>query len=124
MKPFNEHNPQSAKDMKPGEYSLHGDVIIFAEDKQPKGFDKMEKVKDDCVAYGEATGHAHKIFGDEGSFDLRECPTTKIRHLHVVRPVMFKHQEHSPIVVPPGHYRIGIQTEYDPYEKLSRQVID
>lgn len=123
-KPFNEHNPQDAQAMKPGDHSLHGDVIIFSEPSLPKAFKKMPKVEDSCVAYGEATGHMHKVFGDPGDFDLRECPKTKVRYLHVVKPVAFKHQEHSPIIVPPGFYKTGIQVEYDPFEKLSRKVID
>lgn len=123
MKPFNEHGTQTPEGLGFGEYGLHGDVILncehFAND-----FESMPKVEDDCLAYGETTGHAHKIFGNPEDFDLRECPKTKARHLRVVNPVMLKHQEHSPVKLPPGDYRIDIQREYDPFEKLSRRVID
>lgn len=123
MKPFNEHGTQQAKFKKSGDEALHGDVIL-TKAEMPEDFESMPVVKDACLAYGEATGHMHKIFGDEGSFDLRECPKTKVRHLRVVSPVSLKHQEHSPIILPPGGYRIGIQKEYDPFEKLTRQVAD
>lgn len=121
-KPFNEHNPQSDFNLPPGTYGLHGDVIIFSDEKLPESFSDMPEIKDDCLAYGEATGHAHKLFG--GEFELRECPETKVRHLRVVKETVLKHQEHEPRGLPPGNYRIGIQREYDPYSKRVRQVID
>ena len=122
-KAFNENGTQKATFNEIGQEALHGDVIITSA-HLPNDFDSMPKVKDSCLAYGEMTGHMHKIFGDEGTFDLRECPKTKTRHLRVVAPVSLKHQEHSPIILPPGDYRIGIQKEYDPFEKIIRQVAD
>lgn len=124
MNKFNEHNPQIVTTCPPGEYLLHGDVIVFGENALPMDFESMPRVKDNCVAYGEVTGHRHQLFGNETDFDLRECSKTKVRHLKVVSPIMLKHQEHSPIQVPPGNYRIGIQREYSPFEKRSRQVVD
>ena len=37
--------------------------------------------------------------------------------------VVLKHEEHSPVVLPPGNYRVSIHTEYQPGE-LPRQVAD
>lgn len=122
MKAFNESVPAiSANFRKIEDEGLHGDVIITMAER-PKDFDSMNEIKDGCLAYGEATGHAHKLFG--GEFNLRECPTTKTRFLHVIRETVLKHQEHNPVKIPPGHFRIGIQQEYDPFEKRSRQVQD
>lgn len=123
MKAFNEKVLGMAPFKKSGDEGLHGDVIVTMTD-EVGGFNSMEFVKDHCLAYGEATGHAHKIFGDEGDFEVRECPKTKTRHLKVIRDVCLKHQEHDGIIIPPGFYKIGIQQEYDPFEKLSRRVID
>lgn len=123
MKPFNEHGTQKAKFKQIGDEALHGDVVLTL-GVAPSDFELMPKVVDSCLAYGEATGHAHKIFGEPEHYDLRECPKTKTRHLRVVEPVLLKHQEHSPFILPPGDYRIGIQREYDPFEKLVRRVAD
>lgn len=123
MKPFNEHGTQEAKFKNIGDEALHGDVILTMTEA-PSDFESMAKIADSCLAYGEATGHAHKIIGEPGHYDLRECPKTKTRHLRVVEPVMLKHQEHSPFILPPGDYKIGIQREYDPFEKLVRRVAD
>lgn len=122
-KPFNEHGGQVARFKEMGDEALHGDVIL-TKAQAPDGFEKMEPVKDSCLAYGEATGHMHAIIGEPHQYDLRECPKTKVRHLRVVEPVLLKHQEHEKIQLPPGDYRIGIQREYDPWEKLTRQVAD
>ena len=122
MKPFNEKVPAlKANFVNLLDEGLHGDVII-TKIEAPKDFDSMVKIEDGCLAYGEATGHAHKLFG--GEFELRECPKTKTRHLHVIREVVLKHQEHNPVILPPGHFRIGIQKEYSPWEKISKRVAD
>lgn len=121
MKPFNEHGPQTPSKFKVGDYALHGDVILERVDSLPKDFKKMEKSKDGALAYGELTGHLHQLQG--ANFDLR---TNKdgIKFLHVLEPTPVKHQEHSPIMIPPGDYKIGIQQEYDPFTKRARQVVD
>lgn len=110
--------------------ALHGDVIIEKIDKLPKEFDKLEKEPKDTLAYGEVTGHSHKLFrmsdlpvDGAAAFDLRVSPDG-FRYLKVAEPVEVRHQEHDPRVIPPGIYRIGIQREYDPYTKLIRQVAD
>jgi hypothetical protein len=123
MKPFNEHGGTEIKEYKRGEYALHGDVILRFE-TLPEDFSAMPNVKDNCLAYGELSGHMHAIVGEPHQFELRECPKTKARHLRVVEPVLLKHQEHEQIKLPPGDYRVDIQREYDPFEKLSRRVID
>lgn len=122
-KPFNEHGGQEIKEYIPGDYALHGDVILNFQ-SLPEDFDSMPEVKDQCLAYGEATGHMHKIIGEPHQFLLKECQKTKTRHLRVVEPVLLKHQEHEQIKLPPGDYRIDIQREYDPFEKLSKKVVD
>lgn len=122
MKPFNEENPQLNNNMAEGDYAFHGDVVLYCESKLPDDFESMPKVEDSALAYGEATGHIHKLVS--GDFDLRECPKTKVKHLKVVKPTMLKHQEHRPIEINPGVYRIGIQREYDPISKKIREVAD
>ena len=122
LKPFNEHGGKEFE-YKQGEIALHGDVILRLE-SLPENFPAMDKVKDDCLAYGELTGHAHQIIGEPEAFNLRVDPATKQRYLRVLKPVLLKHQEHEKLKLPPGDYRIDIQREYDPFEKLSRKVID
>lgn len=121
MKPFNEIGIQIVKFNCLGDEALHGDVIITSSEL-PIDFESMPIVENSCLALGEATGHMHKLVS--GDFELREDPKTKVKHLRLVTEAFLKHQEHSPLLLPPGNYRIGIQQEYDPFERLIRQVAD
>lgn len=121
MKAFNELNAQIPNEFNVGDYCLHGDVILERIDKLPKEFKNFKKSKDGVLAYGELTGHLHQLQRDR--FDLR-IDEAGIKFLHVLEPTPVKHQEHSPIIIPPGNYKIGIQQEYDPFAKRARQVMD
>ena len=123
MKPFNEsEKPRVPVFKKIGDYVLHGDVVI-QKVSNLENFDQLDKSQDSALAYGEATGHIHQL-GD-GEFDLRiDSKNPNNRHLKIVTPTMLRHQEHLPIVLPPGDYITRIQREYDPFEKKIREVID
>jgi hypothetical protein len=82
----------------------------------------MSQSKDGALAYGEATGHLHQLQGH--GFDLKTCLKTNVKFLRIVEPTALKHQEHAPIIIPPGDYKIGIQREYSPFEKHARSVVD
>lgn len=72
------------------------------------------------LAHGEATGHAHAIPADHAR--LYEHPKTKARYLRVVQPTELRHEEHRPIALRPGMYRITRQRVYEP--KGIRTVAD
>ena len=92
MKPFNEHGTKIAE-MKIGDYSLHGDVIIEMIPDLPEDFVSQEKEAKSALAYGEATGHIHQLQGTPGvDFDLRV--KNNERHLKIINPTLLKHQEH------------------------------
>ena len=123
-KPFNEHNPRTNFGSRLGFEGFHGDVTSFRLESAPKDFNEMEKIKDSAIAYGEATGHLHQIIGDPKDYDLRRCKKSGFEFLIVHNVVFLKHQEHAPVEYTPGVYRFGRQLEYDPFEKLTRQVAD
>jgi len=104
----------------------HGDVFIFkVEDGKinKKNFNKSKAI---TLAYGEVTGHSHKLavensdilvnesFNENGiegiAFELTEVGT-------------LTHQEHEPIILQPGTYISVIQEEYDPILE-TRKVLD
>jgi hypothetical protein len=124
LKPFNEVGTQVANFSAVGAYALHGDVVIERVAALPANFASLPAEPQKALAYGEATGHIHQLQGGSNAFDLRYNPETNERFLRVVEPVTLKHQEHSPIVLPPGDYVSRQQVEYDPFEKLTRRVID
>lgn len=63
------------------------------------------------LALGEATGHAHAIH-EPHARELR--PTTGERLVRLPVTASLVHEEHAPIELPPGLYRIVIQREYMP----------
>jgi hypothetical protein len=110
-------------EIKLGEWGMHGDVIIQRVDSVPVDFEELDKEPNSCLAYGEATGHAHKLF--DGEFDVRiDKDNESVRHLKVVKPVALRHQEHKEIILKPGNYITRIQREYDPFGKKIREVAD
>jgi len=74
------------------------------------------------LAEGEVTGHAHRIPSRHAKLMRTELD---VRYLRVTgpAPVALLHEEHSPVKLPPGNYRVTIHTEYQP-GALPRQVQD
>lgn len=98
-----------------------GDVWIEAE-AMPKEAMPMERDHGRVIlAYGEVTGHAHAILDPE--VELFTVADEVDRWLRVGGAgTVIQHEEHGPITLPPGDYRIRIQREYSPEE--IRRVVD
>lgn len=100
-------------------YWQHGDVLVKAIDELPAG---LVEAKTNVLQEGEATGHAHRLYGD--GFTVFEEPKTKEKYLRLVQPAALRHEEHKQIDLPPGNYRIGIVREYDHFSEEARRVAD
>lgn len=102
-----------------------GDVSIIKLNKIPDNITFSPLKKDLIVAYGEATGHHHKIEVAERKDNLLFGKDIEGNVYLQVKdfPVNLTHQEHETQVITPGIYFIGKQYEYSEEEKL-RQVID
>ena len=127
MKKFNEDNMRDASNMKVGDYGFQGDVIV-KKIEENELFDSMNTKDDGILALGEATGHMHKLHGD---FDLRTIrkkndkgEIEELRYFKVDDEAILKHQEHSPIKIGPGFYKVEIQKEYDHFAQITRTVMD
>jgi hypothetical protein len=70
------------------------------------------------LAHGEATGHAHTVSNRVAKYF--SCGDD--RYLLVEEPAIVEHQEHAPITLMPGTYRVRQQREYSPLE--TRNVAD
>ena len=92
-----------------------GDVFLFR--VRPSKNQVLKPAKDNCVAKGEATGHAHFILdGDvlvdqEGNLIVKAGKKTSIHHLDAATGVQ---AEHRPLTLDPGMYKVVIQREYEP----------
>lgn len=75
------------------------------------------------LAYGEATGHNHTISVARPE-DLEIVQTDGGYILTLKSEGVIRHQEHLPIVLPPGKYRSGHEREKDWFSLSTRKVID
>lgn len=80
------------------------------------------------LARGEVTGHRHAIWGRASLFRddslARDVPSQLyVGHVRVDEPtVALVHEEHAPITLPRGTYRVSLQRELEPTE--ARLVLD
>jgi hypothetical protein len=106
--------------------SRQGDVLFLPIDSIPPGTRKPRA--DGAVAYGEVTGHSHRI-ADLATADVFEVGDGL--YVHVSEDgisisgepgATVVHEEHGPVTLAPGDYQIRIQQEYSP--EAIRNVID
>lgn len=99
----------------------HGDVVIKEVEKLPK---ELIRKSDNIVAYGEATGHNHKLAELElGTLEVYQAKDGKI-YFNATQPVTISHEEHKTITIEPGSFEIEIERERDPFLEEIKQVID
>lgn len=89
----------------------HGDVMIEQVACLP---DVRRKAKHTILAHGELTGHCHRI-AEKGSADLFETPDGMFLHVTASAATVV-HDEHDPISLTAGVYRVWRQREYSPEE--------
>ena len=82
-----------------------GDVQIIPIDSIPSEAKKLIRKE---LAYGEVTGHAHRL-------DVGELFETKNGELYldVKKLTKVSHEEHKTAVIPKGKYRVVIKRQYN-----------
>jgi hypothetical protein len=91
-----------------------GDVLLTPVPSIPKNLQPVPRDNGRVIlAHGEVTGHAHAVIGDVEllASDLQEM---RERFLRVEQNATIVHEEHGPVTIPPGLYRVGAQVEYTP----------
>jgi hypothetical protein len=101
--------------------------IYFKACKSPKGKKGIKRYDSPVMAYGEVTGHSHKIVSP--SFSEMESFVDEKGDIFVMsptQPIEVAHDEHSVITLDPGQwYCVSRQREYDPQAaERERQVAD
>lgn len=90
----------------------HGDVFIVKVDKIPK--DAQPRAHDpNILAYGEVTGHKHKISAGQILEKMDNGATRRFLKVPE-KGGLLTHEEHGPIEIPEGDYEVRIQREYTP----------
>jgi hypothetical protein len=99
-----------------------GDILIERVEDAATSGDIMESVHDGSlvVAEGEATGHRHRLLGSVTMYRddaiAREVPSELyVAHVSVRSPTAYLvHEEHAPITLSQGTYRIRRQRQLEP----------
>lgn len=118
--------------MKTQAYYQQGDVILIPIEALPAGLQKQEGLK---VQLGETTGHSHKFVDADLAeifFDPAQVPDTaritpaeaKFVFIKGGKEIQLLHEEHKPLSVPPGIYKVDIVREYDYDKEETRRVVD
>lgn len=84
----------------------HGDVVLTAVESRPT---EAKEIKELVLAYGEVTGHAHRVKGNASLWEFGGE-----RFLVVEDEATLTHEEHKSIELDRGVYRVTIQREYEP----------
>jgi hypothetical protein len=91
-----------------------GDVLIEQVDDGTVKGEKMQPRDGRVIlAYGEATGHHHSIAVEDVALAVED---DGVMFLKTIRDSVVSHQEHDPISIPAGTYRVTRQREYSPDE--------
>ena len=104
----------------------HGYVIIKPISKEE--YDALSGLavkKDYVLAYGEATGHHHKLKAKSGHAQVMVTPgTTEAQAFSLQEKTTLVHEEHKAIDIPKGYYKVEFEKEYEPLEQVQRRVYD
>lgn len=92
-----------------------GDVLLRQIREIPKGMPK----KDEILAYGEVTGHKHRLMGSVQVFGK----IGEQQFADIEEETELVHEEHDTLKIPKGKYQVIQQREFDVVEG-SRQVMD
>jgi hypothetical protein len=95
----------------------HGDVLLAAVAALPMGATPILGL---TLAHGEVTGHSHRIHEAGAAQLFRQGTFTYL--LVTAAKATLVHEEHRPIELPAGVYRVWQQREYTP--TAIRTVVD
>lgn len=96
-----------------------GDVFIERVKEIPAGATRQKPEAGRIIlAHGEATGHHHSLEADAADW----WKAGEEQFLEVQRATEVVHQEHAPVQLPAGIYRVRRQREYSP--EAIRNVAD
>lgn len=94
-----------------------GDVLLVPCAEIPAGAHEEAPENGRVVlARGERTGHAHTMAADRVCYFREDGSGSGGGFLRVAgpAPVDLTHEEHAPLSIPPGNYRVVRQREYQP----------
>jgi hypothetical protein len=90
-----------------------GDVMLVRVDELPAGLEDITpKAGRVVLLQGEATNHFHAFYDRGVQVYARDKKAARPEYLRVVETAYLKHEEHETAKLPPGLYRMPVQTEH------------
>lgn len=89
----------------------HGDLLVESVDSVPSEARPLQHL---VLAEGELTGHSHRI-AERGAARLFQSGNSLYLSV-IAKTATLIHQEHGPIALSTGVYRVWRQREYSPRE--------
>jgi hypothetical protein len=101
----------------------HGDLLLMKVDSVPKDASVLNTL---TLAEGEATGHHHTITSGQALIYAPATVTDDVaKYIEVKsKTAELTHQEHKPVELTQGAYKLSIEREYNPTDKVIRKVLD
>lgn len=103
----------------------HGEILLQPVNEIPKG--KIVKAKNYIVGHSE-TGHHHVLESDVDFTVLEAENMNDQLFFQLIKPAKMVHKKstdkHKTLTIPAGIYKRFHDTEYDPFEKVIREVAD
>ena len=98
-----------------------GDVLLVAK-QLPKAakLATPDHATDVILAYGEVTGHAHRLRDAYTTGKAKLWDAGAERYLQVLEIVSLTHEEHSTATIPPGIYLIPTQVDVTTSKQVRR----
>ena len=96
----------------------HGDVYL-RQAKLPEGARPVRMERPEVLAYGEVTGHSHRIEGATVERYERDGNA----YVLLSAAGVLAHEEHGQAALPAGAYEVLIERDYDP-SVYARRVVD
>lgn len=116
------NKPKTTVKEKKEVYYQQGDVLLFRVDSIPKG--TVAKA-DNAVAYGEVTGHSHKMKGKAKVLVKKKTKKTpEETYVEVEKASNIEHEEHKPLKIPKGKYKAKIVRERNHFLSKTQSVVD
>lgn len=99
-----------------------GDVTFERVDAMPtSGTVLTASARGYVLAEGEVTGHAH-VIDPNAVLELREVDG--VLYARIGEPTEVRHEEHGPVVLEPGTWRVNRVQEYDHFAEEARTIAD
>jgi hypothetical protein len=110
---------------KVGTFFRQGDVGLRAVPSKLKTATKTElNGKDIILAFGEVTGHGHKIRSTDAELHTDAASGRRFVEVCFNKPAALTHEEHDTLTLPQGTYEVIQQRTKSVEEELTRRVAD